>query len=139
MLISILAVPFLILGFFKLITPFIDPLTREKLKFNEDLRKHVPPSQLLKAVGGDVEFEYDHSLYWPALTGLAAQRRAEYQARWEKGGKHIGEHENYLKGGPDKGLAETQAGTAEVEEKMKELDVDEAATKDAAQQGVAAA
>lgn len=134
-----IAVPFLILGFFKLITPFIDPLTREKLKFNEDLQKHVPPSQLIKAAGGDVEFEYDHSVYWPALNGLAAERRAEYQARWEKGGKLIGEHENYLRGGTGKSLAETRAGTAEVEEKMEKLDVDGTATSDTAQSGGVAA
>ncbi|KAL2011427.1 hypothetical protein VTN00DRAFT_4145 [Thermoascus crustaceus] len=105
-------VPFMIWSFFKLISPFIDPLTKEKLKFNEDLRKHVPPAQLLKAVGGDVEFEYDHSVYWPALNKLAELRRQEYRERWIKGGKRIGEHENYLKGGSGKSLAETEAASA---------------------------
>ncbi|KAK2749469.1 hypothetical protein FQN57_006403 [Myotisia sp. PD_48] len=113
----VINMPFLILGFFKLITPFIDPLTREKLKFNEDLRSHVPPSQLLKAVGGDVEFEYDHSVYWPALNALAAQRREAYRERWVKGGKLVGEHENYLKGGPEKSRAETIAKTNILQEK----------------------
>lgn len=91
-------VPFVIWGFFKLITPFIDPLTRQKLKFNEDLCQHVPPSHLMKSVGGDVEFRYDHSTYWPALNTLADQRREAYRERWIQGGKQIGEFENYLKG-----------------------------------------
>ncbi|EFE42361.1 hypothetical protein TRV_02885 [Trichophyton verrucosum HKI 0517] len=116
---------FFILGFFKLITPFIDPLTREKLKFNEDMRQHVPPSQLLKATGGDVEFEYDHSVYWPALNALAAQKRQAYRERWIQAGKFIGEHEDYLKGGSGKCLRETPptAAEAELEEKMVNLAV----------------
>jgi hypothetical protein len=102
------AVPFMIWGFFKIVSPFIDPLTREKLKFNEDLRGHIPPAQLMRSAGGDVEFEYDHSVYWPALTQLADRRRHEYRERWIKGGRRVGEHENYLKGGTDKNLAANQ-------------------------------
>lgn len=114
----------------KLITPFIDPQTREKLKFNEDLRQHVPSSQLLKSVNGDVEFEYDHSVYWPALNALAAQRREERLERWIRGGKLIGEHENYLKGGMGKSRAETEAtSTVEVEEKLEQLSVNSPAAQ----------
>ncbi|KKZ60944.1 hypothetical protein EMCG_04417 [[Emmonsia] crescens] len=116
-------IPFLIYGFFKLITPFIDPLTRTKLKINEDLCQHVLPAQLLKSVGGEVEFEYDHSTYWPALNKLCEQRRNEYHERWVKGGKVIGEHENYLKGGPGKSVSASKAPVATIEEEMKRLEV----------------
>jgi hypothetical protein len=105
-------VPWYIWSFFKLITPFIDPLTREKLKFNEDMASHVPREQLLKANGGDVEFEYDHDIYWPTFIKLSASRRAEYEARWERGGKRIGEHEDYLRGGTDQSLAELERAAA---------------------------
>lgn len=91
-------------GFFKLITPFIDPLTREKLKFNEDMALHVPPSQLLRQNGGEVEFEYDHSVYWPALNQMAKAKRTAYVARWEKAGKHLGESEDHLRGGSEPSL-----------------------------------
>jgi hypothetical protein len=100
--------PFYIWGFFKLITPFIDPLTREKIKFNEDMGLHVPREQLLKESGGHVEFEYVHEEYWPALNDLCELKRAERQARWEKGGKRIGEYEAYLKGADEKSLAERE-------------------------------
>ncbi|KIW64680.1 hypothetical protein PV04_09598 [Phialophora macrospora] len=105
-------VPFYIWGFFKLITPFIDPLTREKIKFNEDSGIHVPREQLLKESGGFVEFEYDHEIYWTALNDLCELKREEYRARWEKGGKRVGEYEGYLKGANEKSLAEreTEAG-----------------------------
>lgn len=76
-------------------------MTVQKLKFNEDLRNHVPPAQLLKASGGDVEFEYDHSVYWPALNQLADQRRQTMRERWIKAGKKVGESEFYLRGGTD--------------------------------------
>ena len=69
---------------------------------------HVPREQLLKVDGGDVEFEYDHSVYWPAFVKFAASRRADYVARWEKGGKRLGEYEGYLRGGTDKSLAELE-------------------------------
>ncbi|KAJ6144900.1 hypothetical protein N7470_008795 [Penicillium chermesinum] len=102
-------VPWVIWGFFKLITPFIDPLTREKIKFNEDLRKH----QLLNTVGGDVEFKYDHSVYWPTLNAMAAERREAYRQRWVDGGKLVGEFENYLKGENIPSLAQTQVANGD--------------------------
>lgn len=87
-------------------------MTREKLKFNEDTALHVPREQLLKANGGDVEFEYDHAVYWPTFVEFAANRRAEYVGRWEKAGKRIGEYEGYLRGGPEKSLSEREQAAA---------------------------
>ena len=98
-MLTLYTVPWAVWGFFKLITPFIDPLTREKLKFNEDLKLHVPPEQLLTTHGGDATFVYDHDVYWKALNTLAAERRAQVYERWVKGGEKIGESEAYLKGG----------------------------------------
>lgn len=99
----------MIWGFFKLITPFIDPLTREKLRFNEDMTLHVPKGQLIKSVGGDVVFEYDHSVYWPTLSKLVEQRREAMKQRWIEGGKLIGENEDYLRGAAVKSVAQEKA------------------------------
>jgi CRAL/TRIO domain/CRAL/TRIO, N-terminal domain len=106
-------VPFYIWGFFKLITPFIDPLTREKIKFNEDSGLHVPREQLLKESGGHVEFSYDHDQYWPALNKLCEAKRVSICQRWEKGGKRVGELEIYLKGGQEQSLSQVEAETSE--------------------------
>ncbi|RQM05235.1 hypothetical protein DH86_00001764 [Scytalidium sp. 3C] len=103
----IINVPWVVWGFFKLITPFIDPITKQKLHFNEDMRKHVPPQQLWNEFLGDLEFEYDHSVYWPALLELCAERRAERWERWVKGGKQYGESEMYLKGGDAPSISAT--------------------------------
>jgi hypothetical protein len=81
-----------------LITPFIDPLTREKLKFNDDMRQHVPPQQLWSEFQGDLEFEYDHATYWPALLKLCEEKQKEQKERWIRAGRNYGESEFYLKG-----------------------------------------
>ncbi|KAK5993936.1 CRAL-TRIO domain-containing protein C23B6.04c [Cladobotryum mycophilum] len=98
----IINVPWLVQGFFKIITPFIDPVTREKLKFNEDMKQYVPAEQLWSSDwGGDLDFEYDHETYWPALNDLCGQRRGARLARWEAAGRLVGESEDYLAGGVD--------------------------------------
>ena len=101
--------------FLKLIMPFVDPLTREKLYFNEDLTKFVPKEQLWTDVGGAVVFEYDHEAYWPALNGLCKERANERRARWEAAGKHYGESELYLKGGDVPSLGQKVEPEAAVE------------------------
>ncbi|KAI5924249.1 cral trio domain-containing protein [Camillea tinctor] len=109
----IINVPWVVWGFFKLITPFIDPLTKEKLKFNEDMTQYVPKEQLWNEFGGgELQFEYDHSVYWPALHKLCEEKRAERIQRWEAGGKEIGETEDYLKGLIPHGVAHSRLANA---------------------------
>ncbi|RPA95186.1 CRAL/TRIO domain-containing protein [Choiromyces venosus 120613-1] len=91
--------PWFVGGFFKIINPFIDPLTRAKLKFNEDMTLHVPASQLDKKFGGECDFEYDHSVWWPEFIRITKERRALYAARWKELGSKIGASELELKGG----------------------------------------
>lgn len=117
----IINVPFIVWGFFKLITPFIDPLTREKLKFNEDMTQYVPKEQLWKEFNGELDFDYDHSTYWPALMKLCEERRAARTKRWEDGGKHIGELEDYLAGQLPHGLTVPA---------IKEIDKERSSTSD---------
>ncbi|KAF2137526.1 uncharacterized protein K452DRAFT_257616 [Aplosporella prunicola CBS 121167] len=97
--------PWYVTTFFKLISPFIDPVTKTKMKFNEPFGNHIPPSQLMKTYGGEVDFEYDHSVYWPALNTLCDGLRAERKARWEARGKQIGDSEFILKGGEEQPAA----------------------------------
>ena len=87
-----------------MLSPFIDPVTKTKLRYNEALTEHIPSIQLMKDAGGEVDFKYDHSVYWPALDALATQRRKERKERWEAAGKLIGESEIYLWGGDEKSV-----------------------------------
>jgi hypothetical protein len=106
-------VPWYINAFLKLVNPFIDPVTKTKIKPNEPLPNHVPISQLMKVSGGEVDFKYDHSIYWPALERITTERRQQRKERWEKGGKIIGESEIYLWGGEEPSLgSETKDETA---------------------------
>lgn len=105
----VINIPWVANVFLKLITPFIDPITREKLHFNEEVSKYVPAEQLWKDLGGKADFEYDHAVYWPALTALCQEKASERKARWEKAGGLIGESEIYMRGGEEKSVGEAAA------------------------------
>ena len=112
-------VPWHISLFMKLVWPFIDPKTKEKVIYNEDMRKYVPPEQLRKSHGGDLEFEYEHDIYWPSLNKLAEERRRSQYERWVRGGKMIGEFEKYLRGGQEESLKSTMPSNEDkIAEKM---------------------
>ena len=98
--------PWYVTTFFKLISGFIDPVTKEKMKFNEPLADYVPKEQLWKHYKGDLDFEYEHKSYWPALNKECNERRAAYRKRWEEAGKHIGEFEIFLRGGDHPSIGE---------------------------------
>lgn len=69
------------------------------------MRQHVPPEQLWNEFHGDLEFEYEHDVYWPALLKLCEEKHAEQVARWVKAGKNYGESEVYIKGGDEPSVA----------------------------------
>ncbi|PNS19272.1 CRAL-TRIO domain-containing protein isoform B [Sphaceloma murrayae] len=98
--------PWYVSTFFKLISPFIDPVTRDKMKFQPVLRDFLPPEQLWNEFGGDLDFEYDHKAYWSALMEETKRRKDAYRQRWIDGGKRIGEYEEYLRGGDRKSLVQ---------------------------------
>jgi hypothetical protein len=95
-------------------------MTKTKMKFNEPLANHIPAAQLLKKAGGDVDFVYEHGVYWPTLNALCEQRRKEAKERWVTAGKKVGESETYLKGGEGSVSVSAVAAAAEVETEVKE-------------------
>ena len=107
-MLTYILVPWYVTTFLKLVSPFIDPVTKTKMRYNEPLTHHIPASQLMKNAGGEVDFEYDHSVYWPALDELAAERRAARKERWHAAGKLVGESEVYLWGGDEKSVGAAQ-------------------------------
>lgn len=119
--------PWYVTTFLKLISPFIDPVTKTKMRYNEPLTDHVPASQLMKNAGGEVDFAYDHSVYWPALAKLAEDRRRERIERWEKAGKVVGESEIYLWGGEEGSIAAGPTPTASAEAPQPISEVTDAA------------
>lgn len=91
-------IPWLAWTFLKLIHPFIDPLTREKLVFDEPFPKYVPKEQLDHLYGGDLDFKYKHDVYWPSLNDTAEKKREHYLQRFQKFGSVIGLSEVDLRG-----------------------------------------
>ncbi|OXC68142.1 pleiotropic drug resistance protein [Cryptococcus neoformans] len=60
--------PWWINAFFSGISPFMDPITRDKIRFNPRLLDLVPAAHLDSEFGGDYNFEYDYSVYWKTIT-----------------------------------------------------------------------
>lgn len=94
-------IPWLAWGFLKLIHPFIDPNTKEKLSFDEPFTKFVNSNQLDSNYGGILLFNYDHEIYWPELLRLCQLKRKHYLDRFNKFGATIGLSEFDLRGSHD--------------------------------------
>lgn len=91
-------IPWLGWTFLKIIHPFIDPLTREKLVFDQPFVNYVPKSQLDKDFLGDVNFIYEHDKYWPKMIEIAEVKKQKYFERFEKFGACVGLSEVDLRG-----------------------------------------
>lgn len=91
-------IPLLAWTFLKIIHPFIDPLTREKLVFDQPFPHYVPVSQLDKDFGGEVNFEYNHSKYWHEMISMAEEKKRRYIKRFETFGSKVGLSEVDLRG-----------------------------------------
>lgn len=91
-------IPWYAWTFLKLIHPFIDPLTREKLVFDEPFPEYVPGDMLDKDFGGDVNFEYDHEKYWDEMVKMAEVKRNRYFERFKEFGGKVGLSEVDLRG-----------------------------------------
>ncbi|KAL0954980.1 hypothetical protein HGRIS_003910 [Hohenbuehelia grisea] len=98
----IINVPFLVNAFFKLITPFIDPITRAKMKFNPaPVADGIFKPELLMREwwNGDVDFSYEHAKYWPALVAMCDENKRQWMAKWRAMGATVGLSEWKYKGG----------------------------------------
>jgi hypothetical protein len=59
--------PAILSFFYKGIAPFLDPVTRDKIRFNPDLFELVPHKQLDADFGGDYQYEFEPESYWNQL------------------------------------------------------------------------
>ncbi|KAL1413780.1 hypothetical protein Q8F55_001562 [Vanrija albida] len=60
-------VPWFFSAFYTAVSPFIDPVSRDKIRFNPAVLELIAPEQLEKDYGGAVDFVYDHKVYWHEL------------------------------------------------------------------------
>ncbi|TCD67152.1 hypothetical protein EIP91_000437 [Steccherinum ochraceum] len=97
----VINVPFVINMFLKLIMPFVDPVTREKVHFNPDVVKEglFTADQVKKQFGGSVEFEYKHEAYWPAFLKMCEENRTAWMKKWRAMGGTVGLKEWDFKNG----------------------------------------
>ncbi|KAB5590403.1 hypothetical protein CTheo_6169 [Ceratobasidium theobromae] len=74
--------PVLLNFFYKGISPFLDPITRDKMRFNPNLQELVPTSQLDATVGGDFKYEFEPTSYWEQIVSLS-KLNPDGSHRWE--------------------------------------------------------
>ncbi|KAF8183935.1 CRAL-TRIO domain-containing protein [Pholiota molesta] len=88
----IINVPFLINAFFKVVMPLVDPITRNKVKFNPEIFKDglFTTDNVMKEWGGDHHFEYDHDKYWPDLVTRCQSRTKNWEKNWRELGATVG-------------------------------------------------
>lgn len=63
----IINLPMILNFFYKGIAPFLDPVTRDKMRFNPDVTELIPRSHLDSEFGGDYEYEFDYESYWKQI------------------------------------------------------------------------
>lgn len=101
----IINVPFLIHAFFRMIGPFIDPVTRNKIKFNPKPVEEgmFTADELFKegGWGGSRDFVWDHEKYWPAFVQMCDEIVKEQMARWRRLGAQVGCDEKAYKSEDD--------------------------------------
>ncbi|EPQ60082.1 CRAL/TRIO domain-containing protein [Gloeophyllum trabeum ATCC 11539] len=59
--------PTLLSFFYKGISPFLDPVTRDKIRFNPNLFDLIPKEHLYKEFGGEFDYEFDFDSYWEQI------------------------------------------------------------------------
>ncbi len=125
----ILNVPFLIHAFFRMIGPFMDPVTRNKIRFNpKPVEEGIFVADELvieSGWGGSREFVWDHEKYWPAFVRMCDEIVEGQMARWRKLGARVGCDEKDYKtedfvrtvpGSPVTPTAKTEAGDGDEDE-----------------------
>jgi len=129
----ILNVPFLIHAFFKMISPFIDPVTRNKMKFNPKPVQDglFAADELFKdgGWGGSRDFVWDHEKYWGPFVRMCAEIRDGQMARWRKLGACVGCDERDYKLGE---VVDISPAPAEAEAETGDGEGDRVVAEDAA-------
>lgn len=119
----IINVPFLVNAFFKVIMPFVDPVTRAKVKFNPSIFDDgfFTTDQVMNVQGwnGAKEFEWDHAKYWPALVNMCEERQKKQMQRWRELGAKVGLSEWDMKTGWNEGVSTQQIDTAVTEKRVE--------------------
>ncbi|KAG1729621.1 CRAL TRIO domain-containing protein [Suillus paluster] len=128
--------PWFLNAFFKLIMPFMDSFTRQKLVFNPVINENgvfrtvadteawsagsatsrvFEPEQLIQeGWNGSQQFVYSHAMYWEALVKLCEERRSRMVAMWHRIGGEVGTKEWDVKVAIREDNADTQKDVDEV-------------------------
>ncbi|KAF8808744.1 CRAL/TRIO domain-containing protein [Phlegmacium glaucopus] len=85
--------PFIVTTTLKIIMPFVDPITREKVKFNPNIFGEglfLPDMVMKQGWDGNQDFEYVHEKYWAGLVELCESRAKDWMENWRSLGGKVG-------------------------------------------------
>ena len=84
--------PWMLNAFFKLITPFIDPVTKDKIRFNPKVIQDglFTEDIVWKSFGGKIDFKYEHEVYWPHFIEYTSERKNKLLESWRALGGKVG-------------------------------------------------
>ena len=84
--------PWMLNAFFKLITPFIDPVTKDKIRFNPKVIHDglFTEDNVWKSFGGKIDFKYEHEVYWPHFIEYTNERKNKLLESWRALGGKVG-------------------------------------------------
>lgn len=97
-------IPWFAWAFLKMMYPFLDPETKQKAIFDEPFENYIDPSQLDALYNGELDFHYNHEVYWPDLTAKVKKLRDSQYSRFLKFGATVGISEFDLKGDQDEAI-----------------------------------
>jgi CRAL/TRIO domain len=93
--------PYFFALFYKLIEPFIDSYTRDKIRFSPNVIEEglFTPEMVLTDWGGSRELIWQHDVYWPILVKRAEDRKKVLIETWRGLGAKVGLKEWDMKSG----------------------------------------
>ena len=109
-----------------MVFPFVDPRTRDKIRFNPDCVKEglFAPDMLMREWGGAAAFEYEHDRYWPAVVRMCEEHRRRRLEAWRGLGAKVGIREWDIK------MKDVEAGEQEEREQGEEKEKEAVAVAD---------
>ena len=84
--------PFWLTILFKLIDPFLDPVTRSKISINRPIiaEGDFTTDQLVKEWGGEREFVWDYDRYMNKLVEISSMMKEKRLNKWRELGGKVG-------------------------------------------------
>ncbi|KAG5721958.1 CRAL-TRIO domain-containing protein C23B6.04c [Termitomyces sp. T112] len=112
--------PMLLSFFYKGISPFLDPVTRDKMRFNPDLHELISPEQLDADFGGEHHYEFEPNSYWDQIVAACGIAPDGTRVQKIEGEESSGEKDETI---PPSTTPSTSSSETALEEKHEDTSI----------------